>query len=91
MAAYFTPGAGFGVAATLAGAAVSGIFDTASQVLADGGGVVTQGPAFTLQASAAPAAAAGQALVCNGISYTVRSVQQLPPDGAALLLELVRV
>ena len=78
----------FGAAATLAGVAVTAVVDVASELVVDD--VLTTGPAATLLATAAPAAAAGQALVAAGVTYTVRQVARLPPDGALLHLVLVR-
>jgi hypothetical protein len=78
----------FGVAATLAGGAVTAVVDTAAETVLDD--VITVSPAATLRAVDAPAAAAGQALVADGITYTVRQVLRMPPDGAMLRLVLAR-
>ena len=78
----------FGIAATLAGAAVTAVVDTAAETVLDD--VITVSPAATLRAVDAPAAAAGQALVADGITYTVRQVLRMPPDGAMLRLVLAR-
>lgn len=78
----------FGIAVTLAGAAVTAIVDTAAEIVLDD--VVSISPAAVLAAGDAPSAAAGQALVAGGITYTVRQVLRLPPDGAMLRLVLAR-
>lgn len=87
-AALFDPVVGFGTAATLAGAQLNAIVDTASDSF--DGEVITQGPSARVLASAAPAAAPGQAFVAAAVAYIVRQVQQLPPDGAVLRLVLAR-
>lgn len=79
----------FGVAATLAAASVTAIVDTASELELDG--VITRAPLATVRAADAPAAAAGQAFVSGAVTYTVRQVLQVPPDGAFLRLVLTRV
>lgn len=89
-AALFDPVVGFGTAATLAGAALLAIVDRFSELFDEPGGVLTQAPSARVLASAAPAAAAGQAFVADGVTYTVRQVQQMPPDGAVLRLVLAR-
>ncbi len=78
-----------GEAMTLNGSPVQAIFDSQSETVADEG-VVTLTPAVTLAASAAPSAAVGQSLVRQAVTYTVRRVLRLPPDGAMLRLELTR-
>jgi hypothetical protein len=78
----------FGAAATLAGAALLAIVDTAAEIVLDD--VITISPAAFVLGSDAPAAAAGQALVADGITYTVRQVLRMPPDGAMLRLILAR-
>jgi hypothetical protein len=78
----------FGIAATLAGAALLAIVDTAAEIVLDD--VISISPAASVQASDAPAAAAGQAFVADGITYTVRQVLRMPPDGAMLRLVLAR-
>ena len=82
--------ADFGVAATLNGAAVTAIVDTQS-VLELGDGTITQGPEATLKTSQASSAAPGQSFVAASVTYTVRQVQKLPPDGALTRLVLARV
>lgn len=79
----------FGAAATLAGSAITAIVDVAAEVVVDD--VVTLQPVAIVVAADAPAAAAGQALVAAGASYTVRQVLKQPPDGALLRLVLARV
>lgn len=86
-AAFFDADA-FGTVATLAGSAVDAIVDTHSELVLDD--VVTQGPSARILASAAPAAAAGQTFVASAVSYVVRQVLRLPPDGAVLQLVLAR-
>jgi hypothetical protein len=78
----------FGIAATLAGAALLAIVDTAAEIVLDD--VISISPAASVQASDAPSAAAGQAFVADGITYTVRQVLRIPPDGAMLRLVLAR-
>jgi hypothetical protein len=84
-AAYLTV---FGIAATLAGAAVTAIVDAAAEIVVDD--VISISPAATVRSADAPAAAAGQPLVADGITYTVRQVLRMPPDGAMLRLVLAR-
>jgi hypothetical protein len=84
----FDPVVGFGTAATLAGAPLNAIVDVASDSFE--GDVITQSPSARVLASAAPAAAPGQAFVAQAIAYIVRQVQQIPPDGAVLRLVLAR-
>lgn len=85
LAPYF---ADFGVAATLAGVAVTGILDV--ETSDDGFGVITQTTSFLLKPGAAVTPAQGQALVCNAITYTVRQVLAEPPDGALTRLVLAK-
>jgi hypothetical protein len=82
---YFTT---LGVPATLAGTAVRGLLNT--EAADDGFGVVTQTPSFLLQPTTAVVPAAGQALVCQAITYTVRQVLREPPDGTLQRLVLAR-
>lgn len=85
---YVDPALGFAETVTLGGLSKNGLFDTATELLqAD---VVSTAPTFTGQTSALASAAAGQTLVRNTISYTVRQVLQLPPDGAMTQLVLAR-
>lgn len=79
----------FGVAATLAGSAITAIVDVSAEVVVDD--VLTVQPVAMVVAADAPAAAAGQALVAAGTTYTVRQVLKQPPDGALLRLVLARV
>lgn len=67
--------ADFGIAATLNGAAVTGIFDD-SYGEAFGGLIAGSGPMFRLSSSAGHAA--GQSLVIGSVTYTVTEVK---PDG----------
>ena len=78
----------FGIAATLAGVALLAIVDTAAEIVLDD--VISISPAASVQSGDAPAAAAGQAFVADGITYTVRQVLRMPPDGAMLRLVLAR-
>lgn len=87
IASFFAP-AGFAVPATLAGAAVSVIMDTDSEIFV--GEVVTQGPSALLASVQAAAAAPGQTLVVYSATYTVRQVLREPPDGALTRLVLAR-
>lgn len=80
--------ADFGVDAVLDGAAVRGVFDSASFVEM-GDGVVTQLPTFLLPAPAA-LPAPGVVLSIGGVSYIVRRVSAEPPDGAFVRLTLAR-
>jgi hypothetical protein len=77
-----------GGVATLAGAAVLAIVDTAAEIVLDD--VITISPAAFVLGADAPAAAAGQAFVADGTTYTVRQVLRMPPDGAVLRLVLAR-
>lgn len=79
----------FGEPATLASATVTAVVDQQSVLELDG--VLTVGPAASVRTASAPAAAAGQAFVAGGISYQVRQVLRVPPDGAFTRLVLVRV
>jgi hypothetical protein len=85
----FTATAGFGVAATVAGAAANIIFDAPGAEALDGQ-VVTTEPSALIPASIA--VAVGASLVLSGANlpaqlahhagtYTVRSVIPEPPDG----------
>lgn len=88
-AALFDPVVGFGMPATLAGMSLQAIVDTQSADLFDSD-LVTQQPSALVVAGDAPAAAPGQAFVADGVTYTVRRVLQLPPDGALTRLVLAR-
>lgn len=72
--------------ATVNSVDVQGIFDLAGELVL--GDTLTQAPA--LQVPASVAAAAGQTCVVRGVSYLVRQVIDLPPDGAVRQLVLVR-
>ena len=65
-------------AATLDGAAVSGIFDNAYAEAFD---MATRAPMFTLPSASAAAATQASVLVVGGVSYRVTSVQ---PDGTGV-------
>lgn len=81
--------ADFGQACTLAGAAVVAVVD--QQVLPDvDTGVLTEQTAARMPSADVPTAAAGQAFVAGGTTYTVRQVLKEPPDGAFTLLVLAR-
>lgn len=73
---------------TLAGLAFTGIFDAAYQ-LADAGnnGMASTGPVLTLPTAQVPANAAGQAVLVNGVSFTVAAHQ---PDGTGISLLLLK-
>lgn len=88
LALYVDSDLGFAETVTLAGSARSGLFDVASELLADG--IVSTAPAFTGRTSDLAAAAAGQTLVRGAQSYRVREVLALPPDGAMTRLVLAR-
>ena len=78
--------ADFGEAVTVNAVAARAIFNTASEVVL--GDVITTAP--TLELPASVSAAAGQACVVRGASYTVRQVVDLPPDGVIRQLVLAR-
>lgn len=78
--------ADFGEAVTVNAVAVVGIFDLASEVVI--GDTVTQAPA--LQVPSTVSAVAGQSCVVRGVTYLVRQVLDLPPDGAIRQLVLAR-
>jgi hypothetical protein len=80
--------ADFGQAGALAGADVTVMFDTDT---IDADGVLTQQPSVLLTSAQAPSAAAGQAVVTGGVTYTVRQVLREPPDGVFTRLVLARV
>jgi len=84
----FFDAAGFATTATLAGEPLVGIFDTSTELVVDG--VLSQAPAFTARTSDTAAAAAGQLLVVDGVTYRVRQVLRRPPDGAITTLVLSR-
>lgn len=82
--AYF---ADFGTPATLAGVAVEGMLDVESL---DEFSSITQRPTFLLKPTSDVGAAAGQALVVAGVTYSVRQVLSEPPDGQLKRLVLAR-
>lgn len=88
-AAYMDVANGFATSATLAGAAVTGILSTGSIDSFDGS-INTREHTFRVLAADAPAADPGQTLVVDAVTYTVRRVDVLPPDGTVLSLVLSR-
>lgn len=81
--------ADFGQACTLAGETVTAMVDF--EVAPDPDtGVLTQQQLARLPSTSAASAAAGQAFVAAGVTYTVRQVLKEPPDGAFTLLVLAR-
>ena len=83
LAPYF---ADFGEAVTVNAVAARAIFNTSTEVVL--GDVLTIAP--TLELPATVLAAAGQACVVRGVTYTVRQVVDLPPDGVIRQLVLAR-
>lgn len=81
--------ADFATTATLDGADVTAIVDSAT-VGEFGDGVLTTAPTALLASAQAEAAAAGQAFSAGAIDYVVRQVLREPPDGALTRLVLVR-
>ena len=71
LTAFFDVTSGFAVAATLAGVAVTGIFDNGYLVQDLGDGVGATGPTFTLPSSQVPSVSVGLALVVNATTYKV--------------------
>lgn len=67
-----------GTAATVKGAAVTGIFDDAWQ---DALGVSGSSPSLLLPAASAGSATYGDTVVIGAVSYTIASVQ---PDGTGM-------
>jgi hypothetical protein len=78
----------FGSTSTLDGAELVAVVDTQAEVVLDD--IITYAPAATVAAEDAPSAAAGQAFIASGTTYTVRQVLSLPPDGAFKRLVLAR-
>lgn len=72
--------------ATLAGLAVTGIFDKDYIDLDVGGSVAGSGPVFMLASSAVPANVAGTALVVGGVTYKV--VEPMPDGTGVTMLRL---
>ena len=85
MSVFFNP-AEFASAATLAGVAVRGIFDSAYELEDLGGGFAASGPAFTLASSDVPAVVAGVSLVVGGVTYKV--VEPMPNGTGVTVLRL---
>lgn len=88
LSAFFSP-AEFAVTVTLAGVAVTGIFDAAYQLADVGTGMAGTAPVLTLPTSAVPPSPVGAAVVVNAVTYTVAAHE---PDGTGvsrLLLERV--
>ena len=78
---------GFASDATLAGAAVRGIFDNGSALGAVGiAGLATTQPSLTLPTAALPSPVVGAALVLGGQAYTVAAHE---PDGTGVSLLLL--
>lgn len=71
----------FAVQATLAGAAVRGIFDNAYQVDEFTGGAAGSVPSFMLASSSVPANVIGQALVIGAATW---KVVETMPDGTGV-------
>lgn len=78
--------ADFGESVTVAGRAVRGIFNTASQVVL--GDVISSAP--TLEVPATVSASEGSAVAIRGAAYVVRQVLDQEPDGALRTLVLAR-
>lgn len=76
----FFNAAELGVAATLDGAPVTGIFDNA---YTEAFGMASRAPMFTLPSASAAGATQASALVVDGSAYRVTSVQ---PDGSGVTL-----
>lgn len=88
-AAFMDADAGFAQSATLATVAVEVIFDAPGVDVLDGQAVTTM-PSCLITAAQSASAAAGQSLVVGATTYTVRSVNAEPPDGAFVRLMLTR-
>lgn len=78
--------ADFGEDVTVNAVAARGIFNKAAELVLND--ALTQ--AITLELPATVAATAGQACVVRGVTYTIRQVLELPPDGAIRQLVLAR-
>lgn len=79
--------ADFGVDATLQGVAVRAIVNTAT---VDDLGTLTEQPNADLPSASASSAAPGQTFIAGAVTYTVRTVERQPPDGAITRLMLAR-
>lgn len=82
----FFNAAEFASPATLAGVAVTGIFDKDYIDLDVGGSVAGSGPVFTLASGSVPANVAGAALVVGGVTYKV--VEPMPDGTGVTMLRL---
>lgn len=69
----------FGVAATVGGVSLTGIFD--NNYADPFGMVASSSPALLIVSSAAPSVAVGNTVVVGGVSYSVAEIQ---PDGTGL-------
>lgn len=80
----FLAEAEFASSASLAGAAVRGIFDNGSALGSVGvAGMATAQPSFMLPTAGLPSPLVGAALVCAGVAYTVAAHE---PDGTGMSL-----
>lgn len=77
----------FGEAVTVQGVAAVGIFNTSSEVVL--GEALVMAP--TLELPATVAAAEGGSVVVRSLTYKIRQVLDVPPDGALRQLVLARV
>jgi hypothetical protein len=71
----------------LAGVPVMGLFDVAGEVVLDG----MLSTATTAELAASSGAAPGQTLVRDGVSYRIRQVLPVAPDGLLVQLVLAKV
>lgn len=76
----------FAESVTVQGTVARGIFDTASEVVI--GDVVSQSPALTVPATVA--ASINGICTIRGLTYVIRQVLDLPPDGRIRQLVLSR-
>ena len=76
----------FADTASLAGLAVTGIFDRTYIDLDAGGSLAGNTPVFTLASSSVPANVAGAALVVGGVTYKV--VEPMPDGTGVTMLRL---
>jgi hypothetical protein len=86
LAAFYDVRNGDAELVTVQGTSAAALFDSASEVLL--GEMLVRAP--TLRLPATVAAAGGGACTVRGVSYTIRTVQALPPDGREHLLVLAR-